>query len=148
MAFKAARTADSSIWDIIVQQRWRWMRIHNISLTRYMGRERDRGLRRLHEELEAGFISQLRSGGWGGAKVRDRFQERKEGSSSVVAAVLGEVTFSRLCRCGAGSSESNTTSTHTRRRDQMPSAAGAVVGVNRPTLRSRSTQMLHLREGS
>ena len=127
------------------------MRIQNISLTRYMGRERDGGLRRLHEELEAensGVHIPTEIKWLGGEKVRDRFQERKEGFSSVVAAVLGEVTFSRLCRCGAGSSESNTTSTHTRRRDQMPSAAGAVVGVNRPTLRSRSTQMLHLREGS
>ena len=31
----------------------------------------------------------------GGAKVRARFQEKKEGASSVVAAVLGEATFNR-----------------------------------------------------
>ena len=36
----------------------------------------------------------------GGARVRARFQEKKEGASSVVAAVLGEATFSRLCRYG------------------------------------------------
>ena len=34
------------------------------------------------------------------AKVRARFQEKKEGASSVVAAVLGEASFYRLCRYG------------------------------------------------
>jgi hypothetical protein len=103
MVLKAARTVDVSITDITVQQKWMWTRIHNISLTRYMGKERDGGLRKLREELEAEnsgvqIPAEIR---WlGGAKVRARFQERKEGASSVVAAVLGEAAFNRLCRYG------------------------------------------------
>ena len=44
---------DASISDITAQQKWMWTRIHNISLTRYMGKERDGGLQKLREELEA-----------------------------------------------------------------------------------------------
>ena len=100
---KAARTVDSSISDITAQQKWMWTRIHNISLTRYMGKEKDGGLRKLREELEAEnsgvqIPAEIR---WlGGAKHRARFQEKKEGASSVVAPVLGEATFNRLCRSG------------------------------------------------
>ena len=36
----------------------------------------------------------------GGATVRAQFQERRGGTSSVVAAVEGEATFNRLCRYG------------------------------------------------
>ena len=103
MVLKAARTVDASITDITAQQKWMWTRIHNISLTRYMGKERDGGLQKLHEELTAEnsgvqIPAEIR---WlGGAKVRARFQEKKEGASSVVAAVLGEATFNRLCRYG------------------------------------------------
>ena len=63
----------------------------------------DARLRKLREELEAEnsgvqIPAEIR---WlGGAKVRARFQEKKEGASSVVAAVLGEATFNRLCRYG------------------------------------------------
>ena len=103
MALKAARTVDISITDIVIQQKWMWTRIHNISLTRYMGREKDGGLRKLREELEAENVgiqipAEIR---WlGGAKARARFQEKKAGVSSVVAAVLGEASFNRLCRYG------------------------------------------------
>ena len=103
MALKAARLANSCITDLVPQQKWRWIRIHGISLTRYMGGARDGGLRKLREELEA-------ENSWmhipvgirwlGGAKVRARFQKEKDGSSSVVAAVLGEATFGRLCKSG------------------------------------------------
>ena len=103
VVLKAARTVDASIVDIVVQQKWMWTRIHNISLTRYMGKERDGGLRKLREELEAensGIQIPAEIRWLGGAKVRAHFQERKEGASSVVAAVLGEATFNRLCRYG------------------------------------------------
>ena len=101
MVFKAARTADSSITEVVAQQKWMWIRVHNISLARYMDKERDGGLRKLREEPEAensgiSIPAEIR---WlGGAKVRARFQVKKDGSSSVVAAVLGEATFSRPCR--------------------------------------------------
>lgn len=38
----------------------------------------------------------------GGAKVWARFQETRDGTSLVVAAVLGKATFDRLCRSGVG----------------------------------------------
>ena len=103
MVLKAARAVDSSITDAIAQQKWKWIRIRNISLTRCMGKEKDGGLRKLREELEAEnsrahIPAEIR---WlGGAKVRARFQEKKDGSSSVVAAVLGEAIFGHLCRYG------------------------------------------------
>ena len=50
---RAARLANSCIIDVIPQQRWRWIRIHNFSLVRYMGSARDGKLRKLREELEA-----------------------------------------------------------------------------------------------
>ena len=67
------------------------------------GGARDGGLRKLREELEAEnrgvhIPAEIR---WlGGAKVRARFQADKDGSSPVVAAVLGEATFGRLCKSG------------------------------------------------
>ena len=100
-ALKAARLANSCIADLVPQQKWKWVRIHGISLTQYMGGARDGGLRKLREELEAEnsgvhIPAEIR---WlGGAKVRARFQADKDGSSSVVAAVLGEETFGRLCK--------------------------------------------------
>ena len=103
MVLKAAWTVDFSIMDVVAQQKWMWIRAHNISLARYMGRERDGGLRKLREKLEAensgvSIPAEIR---WlGGAKVWARFQEKKDGSSPVVAAVLGEATFGRLCRHG------------------------------------------------
>ena len=60
-------------------------------------------MRRLQEELEAesSEISILAEVGWlGGAEVRARFQEFRCGTSSAVAAVLGEATFGRLCKSG------------------------------------------------
>ena len=67
------------------QQKWKWTRIHNISLVRYMGRARDSGLRKLREELEAEdtgvhIPAEIR---WlCGAKARARFQANKDGPSS------------------------------------------------------------------
>ena len=69
-----------------------------------MGGAREGGLRKLREELEAEnsgmhIPAELR---WlGGPKVRARFQANKDGSSSVLAAVLGDATFGRLCKSGA-----------------------------------------------
>ena len=100
---KGARATDSGIRGVAPQQKWKWIRIHNIPLTRYMGRTRDGGLLKLREELEAEnsgahIPAEIR---WlGGAKVRARFQTCKDGSSSVVAAVCGEATYGRLCKSG------------------------------------------------
>ena len=61
-----------------------------------MGKEKNGGLRKLREELEAEnsgvqIPAEIR---WlGEAKVRARFQENKDGSSSVVAAVRGRGNF-------------------------------------------------------
>ena len=98
---RAARTADTSISDVRPSQRWKWIRILNLSLSRYMWKG---GLTRLREELEAenGGVDIPAEISWlGGAKVRTRYQEVQGGTSTVVAAVLGEVTFSRLCKSGA-----------------------------------------------
>ena len=98
---RVARTADTSISDIRPLQRWKWIRIHNLSLSRYMKKG---GLTRLREELEAenGGVDIPAEIRWlGGAKVCTRYQEVQGGTSTVVAAVLGEVTFSRLCKSGA-----------------------------------------------
>lgn len=68
-----------------------------------MGSARDGGLRRLREELEAensGVHIPVEIRWLGGANIRTRFHADKDGSSSVVAAVLGEATFGRLCRAG------------------------------------------------
>ena len=89
---RAARTADTSISDIRPLQRWKWIRIHNLSLSRYM---RKGGLTRLREELEAenGGVDIPAGIRWlSGAKVRTRYQEAQGGTSTVVATVLGEVT--------------------------------------------------------
>ena len=97
---RAARLVNSCITGLIPQQRWKWIRIHNISLTRYMGKARDGGLVKLREEFEAenGGVHILAEIRWlGRAKVRVHFQEKKDGTSSVVAAVLGEATFRRFC---------------------------------------------------
>ena len=103
MVLKAARVANNCITDVVPQQKWKSVRIHNISLPRYMGVARDGGLRKLWEELEAEnsrvhIPAEIR---WlGGAKVHVSFQADKDGSSSVVATVLGEATFSCLCKAG------------------------------------------------
>ena len=68
-----------------------------------MGKAKNGGLRKLREELEAtnsGVHIPAEVSWLGGAKVRAWFQERREGTSSVVAAVQGEATFNRLCRYG------------------------------------------------
>ena len=49
LVLKAVRTVDVSTTDIIVQQKWMWTCIHNIPLTRYMGKEKDGGFRKLRE---------------------------------------------------------------------------------------------------
>ena len=66
-----------------------------------MGGARDGRLWKPREELEAencGMHIPAEIRWLGGAKVRARFQNEKDGSSSVVAAVLGEATFGRLCK--------------------------------------------------
>ena len=84
------------------QQKWRWVKTHNISFVRYMGKTVG-GLRLLWEELEAensgvSIPAEIR---WlSRAKAQTRFQELRDGTSSVVAAVLGDATFSRVCRSG------------------------------------------------
>ena len=59
-----------------------WIRVHNISLARHMGRDNDGSLRKLREELEAensGVNIPAEIKWLGGAKVRARFQEKKDG---------------------------------------------------------------------
>ena len=51
IVLRAARTVLSDISDIVPQQRWKWIRIHNVPLERYMGG--GGGLRKPREELEA-----------------------------------------------------------------------------------------------
>ena len=64
---------------------------------------RDGGLRKLRDELgvensRMHIPAEIR---WlGGVTVRARFQADRDGSSSVVAAVLGEATFCHLDRAG------------------------------------------------
>ena len=84
--------ADSSIRDVVPQQKWKWIQIHNISLARYMGGARNGSLRKLREDLAAenSVVHVPADVRWlGGAKVRARSQANKDGSSPVVAAVLG-----------------------------------------------------------
>ena len=50
---RAARVRNSSISDVVPQQKWKWVRIHNVPLDRYMGRVGGGGLLKLREELEA-----------------------------------------------------------------------------------------------
>ena len=52
LVLRAAWTVLGSASDLVPQQRWRWTKIHNVSLIRYMGRTAS-GLRLLREELEA-----------------------------------------------------------------------------------------------
>ena len=51
LVLKAARRVLSDISDIAPKQRWKWIRIHNVPLNRYMGG--GGGLKKLCEELEA-----------------------------------------------------------------------------------------------
>ena len=135
MLLKAARTVDASISDVVIQQRWKWIWIHNISLTRYVGGAKDGGPQKLWEELEAEkcgvhIPAEIR---WlGGAKVRARFQKRREGISSAAVAVQGETTFNRLWRYGVRLFGARYEVDAYRRCDRMPSAAGIVVGATLP----------------
>ena len=52
IVLKAARTADLSITNLFPQENWRWIRLHNIDLGRYMA-GKSGGLRMLREEPEA-----------------------------------------------------------------------------------------------
>lgn len=68
-----------------------------------MGKARNGGLRKLREELEAengGVYIPAEIRWLDGAKVRARFQEKRDGTSLVVATVLGEATFDRHCKSG------------------------------------------------
>ena len=99
---KAAWTILGGASDLVPQQRWHWVKIHNVSLVRYMGKTLG-GLRLLREELEAenGGVSISADIRWlCRAKAQARFQETKGGTSSVVAVVLGDTTFNRVCKSG------------------------------------------------
>ena len=81
MVLRAARTVLSDISDIVPQQRWKWIRIHNVPLERYMGG--GGGLRKLREELEAentGVRIPAEVRWLSGAKARARFHRDGEGS--------------------------------------------------------------------
>ena len=72
-----------------------------------------------------------------GARARARFHRDGEGSSSVVAAILGEEVFGRLCRRGFGFLEVDTTLTLSRRSARTLFAFGAVSGVTLPLIVTR-----------
>ena len=78
-------------------------RVYNISISRYMGSTRDGGFRKPRDKLEAEnsgvpIHAEIRWLDW--AKARARFHSGSDGSSSVVAVVLEETNFDRLCRSG------------------------------------------------
>ena len=52
LVLRAARTVLGEASDLVPQQKWQWVKIHNISLVPYMGKTVG-GLRLLWEELEA-----------------------------------------------------------------------------------------------
>ena len=61
------------------------------------------GLRLLRKEFEAentGVSIPIKIRWLSRAKAQARFQELRDGTSSVVDAVLGDATFSRVCRSG------------------------------------------------
>ena len=98
---RAARGVLSDISDIAPKQRWKWIRIYNVPLDRYMGG--GGGLNKLREELEAentGVRVPAEIRWLSGAKARARFHREECGSSSVVAAVLSEEVFNQLCKRG------------------------------------------------
>ena len=98
---RAARTIDSSISDVVPQQKWKWITIHNVPLDHCMGRVGRGDLLKRREELEvekSGVHIPAEVRWLGGARVRARFQREKSGSSSVVAAVLGEAESGFLGR--------------------------------------------------
>ena len=100
LMLRAARMVFDAFSDVMPQQKWRWVKIHNISLVRYMGKTAG-GLHLLREELEAenSGVSIPADIRWlSRAKVQARYQELKGGTSTVVAAVLGDATFSRVCK--------------------------------------------------
>ena len=93
------------------------------------------GLRLLREELEAensgvSIPAEIR---WlSRAKAQARFQEIKGGASSVVAAVLGDVTFSHVCKSGIRLFGRRYEVEAFEEARQTPSATGAVVGATSP----------------
>ena len=102
LVLRAARTVFDAFSDTVPQQKWRWVKIHNISLVRCMGKSAG-GLRLLQEELEAenSGVSIPADIRWlSRAKAQARYQELKGSTSTVVAAVLGDATFSRVCKSG------------------------------------------------
>ena len=40
LVLKAARSVDIDFSDVVSQQKWRWIRVHNISFVRYRGRRK------------------------------------------------------------------------------------------------------------
>ena len=103
LVLRAAREVDPSAIDLFPKQKWRWVKTHRISLARHVDRGSG-GLRKPREELEAEneglrTPAEIR---WLGRVVNIRacFDECHDTAATVVAAVLGEATFSRLCRSG------------------------------------------------
>ena len=99
---KAARMVLGEASDLVPQQKWRWVKIHNISLVRYMGKLVG-GLRLLWEVLEAenSWVSIPAEIRWlSRVKAQARFRELNGGTSSVVAVVLGDAAFGRVCKSG------------------------------------------------
>ena len=153
MVLSAARVADSSITDIVPQQKWKWIRIHNISLTRYMGKKRDVGLVKLQEEREAensGMHIPAKIRWLGGDKVRARFQKKKDSFSSMVAAVLGEAAFGCLCEGGSDCLDTGTRSTPLWRQGGQTLSAADVVGGSTllPTAWSQTPGVLSVQRAS
>ena len=88
--------------DVRPQQRWGWVKIHNIFLMRNMGKTLG-GLRLLQEELDvenSGVTIPAEVRWLSRTKAHARFQELRDGTSSVVAAVLGDTAFSRISTSG------------------------------------------------
>ena len=40
LVLKAARTVVGNVSDVVAQQKWRWAKVHNLSLECYMGESR------------------------------------------------------------------------------------------------------------
>ena len=101
LVLREARTILGGASDLVPQQKWHWVKTH-VSLVRYMGKTAG-GLHLLREELEAensGVCIPADIRWLCRAKAQARFQETRGGTSSVVAAVLGDATFGRVCKSG------------------------------------------------
>ena len=108
-------------------QRWKWIRIHNLSLHRYM-REVFLSSARSWRQRTAGLISRRKLGGRVGLRSEPVIR-RPRAAPRQWRPLSSARRFSTAC-AGAepGFSGDGTRSMPTRRRDQTPFAAGAVGG--------------------